>query len=38
VRKFFDTYYAPNNAVLVVVGDREKIADQIKPYGEPVNN
>ncbi|HEY9285372.1 MAG TPA: pitrilysin family protein [Pyrinomonadaceae bacterium] len=24
VRKFFDTYYAPNNAVLVVVGDFEE--------------
>lgn len=34
VKKFFDTYYAPNNAVLVVVGDfqTEQAKDWIKKY------
>lgn len=34
VGDFFDTYYAPNNAVLVVVGDVEtdKIMQQVKRY------
>ncbi|HLL74919.1 MAG TPA: pitrilysin family protein [Pyrinomonadaceae bacterium] len=38
VQKFFDTYYAPNNAVLVVVGDfEEKEARQmIEKYFGPI--
>lgn len=44
VKKFFDTYYSPNNAVMAVVGDVdadniEKLAhkyfDSIKPYPRP---
>ena len=38
VQRAAKTYLRPDRMTIVVVGDREKIADQIKPYGEPVNN
>jgi zinc protease len=38
VQRAARTYLRPDRMTIVVVGDREKIADQIKPYGEPVNN
>ena len=37
VQRAAQTYLRPDRMTIVVVGDREKIADQIKPYGEPVN-
>lgn len=38
VQRAAQTYLRPDRMTIVVVGDRDKIADQIKPYGEPVNN
>lgn len=38
VQRAAKTYLRPDRMTIVVVGDRSKIADQIKPYGEPVNN
>jgi predicted Zn-dependent peptidase len=35
VQRAARTYLRPDRMTLVVVGDREKIADQLKPYGEP---
>jgi zinc protease len=34
LKKFYDTWYAPNNAILVIVGDvsPEKTLDQVKKY------
>lgn len=38
VQRAAKAYLRPDRMTIVVVGDREKIADQIKPYGAPVNN
>jgi zinc protease len=38
VQRAARTYLRPDRMAIVVVGDREKIAEQIKPYGEPVSN
>jgi predicted Zn-dependent peptidase len=38
VRRVAQTYLRPDRMTVVVVGDQEKIADQIKPYGAAVNN
>ncbi|HLL74920.1 MAG TPA: pitrilysin family protein [Pyrinomonadaceae bacterium] len=38
VQRAAKTYLRPDRMTIVVVGDREKIDEQIKPYGQPVNN
>jgi zinc protease len=38
VQRAARTYLRPDRMTIVVVGDREKIAEQLKPYGEVVNN
>jgi zinc protease len=38
VQRVARTYLRPDRMAIVVVGDQSKIAEQIKPYGEAVNN